>query len=102
MAADYLAIIRRSHAHESAPGQGDDRDGADRIAALDAERNEADRQAGRGYDNDPTAPSHAEFVEGQVETAKAVARHCEASRTDLAEYLKRFGFRLVEEMEESR
>ena len=35
---------------------------SDRIARLDAERCEADRQARRGYDFDPTAPSHAEYL----------------------------------------
>jgi hypothetical protein len=34
----------------------------DRIARLDAERREADRQARRGYDFDPTAPSYAEYL----------------------------------------
>lgn len=32
------------------------------VARLDAERREADRQAGRGYDFDPSAPSHAEYL----------------------------------------
>lgn len=35
----------------------------DRIARLDAERRERDRQAGRGYDFEPAAPSHREFLE---------------------------------------
>jgi hypothetical protein len=35
----------------------------DRIARLDAARREADRKAKRGYDFDPTAPSHVEYVD---------------------------------------
>jgi hypothetical protein len=33
----------------------------ERISALDAERNAADRAAHRGYDYDTTAPRHGEF-----------------------------------------
>lgn len=33
-----------------------------RYAALDAERNERDRQARRGYDYNESAPSHAEYL----------------------------------------
>lgn len=39
----------------------------DRIARLDAERCEADRQAKRGYDFDPSAPSHAEREEAEID-----------------------------------
>jgi hypothetical protein len=103
MAADYLAILRRSHAQDSAPTQDDGRaDAGIDLAALDAERNEADRLAGRGFDHDLSAPSHSEFVERQEETAKAIGRHCEATGTDLVDYLERFGFRLIDDLEGSR
>jgi hypothetical protein len=39
----------------------------DRIARLDAERREADRQAKRGYDFDPSAPSHIEREEAEID-----------------------------------
>jgi hypothetical protein len=39
-----------------------DRTKSDRIAKLDAERRETDRLGGRGYDFDPAAPSHAEYL----------------------------------------
>jgi hypothetical protein len=39
----------------------------DRIARLDAERREADRQANRGYDFDPSAPSHIEREEAEID-----------------------------------
>jgi hypothetical protein len=39
----------------------------DRIARLDAERREADRQATRGYDFDLTAPSHAEYLRREAD-----------------------------------
>ncbi len=35
----------------------------DRITRVDAARREADRKAKRGYDFDPTAPSHTEYVD---------------------------------------
>jgi hypothetical protein len=38
----------------------------DRIARLDAERREVDRQAKRGYDFDPSAPSHIEREEAEI------------------------------------
>ena len=41
---------------------GHERVEIDRIARLDAKRRQADRDAQRGYDFDPTAPSHAEYV----------------------------------------
>ncbi len=67
-------------------------DGTEAIAKLDRERNEADRQAGRGYDFDESAPSHAEFVEQQTEPtyerARAIAARCEHEREDLQTYLK--------------
>lgn len=37
-------------------------DATPRCARLDAERNEADRIAKRGYDFDVTAPSHNEYI----------------------------------------
>jgi hypothetical protein len=50
--ADLLALLAADR----------DRAEIDRIARLDAERREADRQAGRGYDFDSTSPSRAECV----------------------------------------
>jgi len=41
---------------------GSDRGEAERIARLDAERREADRQAGRGYDVDCSAPGPAAYL----------------------------------------
>lgn len=57
----------------------DDRSAADGPAALDAERHTADQQAARGYDYDPSAPSHADFME----------RQRDRERQDLAEYRQR-------------
>lgn len=49
-------------------------DATSRIARLDAERNEADRIAKRGYDHDATAPSHNEYI-GRT-PAGALIRTC--------------------------
>jgi hypothetical protein len=50
----------------------------ERIAALDRARHEIDRAANRGYDYDPTAPSHAEFMERQRDLERQqVAQHHE-------------------------
>ena len=50
----------------------------ERIAALDRVRCEIDRAAHRGYDFDPTAPSHAEFMERQRDLERQqVAQHHE-------------------------
>lgn len=59
-------LLNRIHAHKAAllaalRAQQEQAE-SDRIARLDAERCEADRQARRGYDFDPTAPSHAEYL----------------------------------------
>jgi hypothetical protein len=51
--ADLLALLAAKHEQAE----------IDRIARLDAERREADRQAGRGYDFDCNAPSHAEYLQ---------------------------------------
>jgi hypothetical protein len=50
---DLLALLSAEH----------ERDGINRVVRLDAERREADRRSGRGYDFDSTAPSHAEYVD---------------------------------------
>jgi TubC N-terminal docking domain len=44
----------------------------DHIAQLDAERREADRQANRGYDFDPSAPSHAEREEAEIDRLASI------------------------------
>jgi hypothetical protein len=44
----------------------------DRIARLDAERREADRQANRGYDFDPSAPSHIEREETEIDRLASI------------------------------
>jgi hypothetical protein len=44
----------------------------DRIARLDAERREADRQANRGYDVDPSAPSHIEREEAEIDRLASI------------------------------
>jgi hypothetical protein len=43
-----------------------------RIARLDAERREADRQGQRGYDFDPSAPSHIEREEAEIERLASI------------------------------
>ena len=48
-----------------------------RIARLDAERREADRQARRGYDFDATAPSHADYLPAQGHPAYAIITACQ-------------------------
>ena len=39
------------------------------LAELDHERREQDRAIRRGYDGDPSAPNHAEFVERERQRA---------------------------------
>jgi hypothetical protein len=50
--ADLLALLSAEHKKAE----------INRIGRLDTERREADRQAGRGYDFDSTAPSHIGFM----------------------------------------
>ncbi len=95
-----LAGIPVSDSQGQSTAQIDD---IQRIAALDAERNEADRQAGRGYDYDETAPSHPEYVarqDAEYETARAIATECETAGEDLARRLEQRGFRLISDLEE--
>ena len=49
--AGLLDLLRAGHDEQT-----------DRIARLNAERREADRRAKRGYDFDPDAPSHFDFM----------------------------------------
>jgi hypothetical protein len=46
------------------------------IVGLDAERHEADRQAKRGYDFDPTAPSHPDYSPDPGHPAYAILATC--------------------------
>ncbi len=61
----------------------------ERIAQLDAERREADRQAGRGYDFDPTSPSraeylgHADLLAGAHSPAHSIITTCRRHGVDL-------------------
>jgi hypothetical protein len=48
-----------------------------RIARLDAERREADRQTKRGYDFDATAPSQADYLPAQGHPAYAIITACQ-------------------------
>jgi hypothetical protein len=43
---------------------------------LDAERRQADRQAKRGYDFDPTAPSHTDYRPSLGHPACSIVRTC--------------------------
>ena len=47
------------------------------IVELDAERHKADRQAKRGYDFDPTAPSHADYLPEPGHPAYAIISACQ-------------------------
>jgi hypothetical protein len=62
-----------------------------RCARLDAERNEADRAAKRGYDVDVTAPSHAEYLE---RAAIPTASPAEALAHDLVKLCTQHGLNL--------
>jgi hypothetical protein len=62
-----------------------------RCARLDAERNEADRAAKRGYDVDVTAPSHAEYLE---RAAIPTASPAEALAHDLVKLCTQHGLKL--------
>ena len=87
------------------PGCGEHVTGTERIAALDREGYAQDRAIARGYDVDESHPDHAAFVERQnaeYETAKAIARHCEAAGVDLADYLAQHGFVWLIDLEKSR
>jgi hypothetical protein len=55
--ADLLALLAAKHEQAE----------IDRLARLDAERREADRQARRGYDFDPSSPSHIEREEAEID-----------------------------------
>jgi hypothetical protein len=56
----------------------------DGIATMDTHRNASDRKHRRGYDYDPTAPGHAEYV---YERAQPLARDAEEARVDLSDYI---------------
>jgi hypothetical protein len=60
---DDAELIERSRAHKAElMALLKEQAEIERIARLDAERNEADRIAKRGYDHDPEQPSHREYV----------------------------------------
>ena len=59
---DAKAALRRIRNEGEEPTKADDGKSPAVYAAMDAERNERDRQAHRGYDHDATAPSHNEYV----------------------------------------
>jgi hypothetical protein len=64
---------------------GEIRTEIDHIARLNAERREVDRQAGRGYDFDSTAPSHIGFMMASNPAYSIIAdcrRHGVALRID--------------------
>jgi hypothetical protein len=48
----------------------------ERIARLDRERRERDRLAKRGYDFDPTAPGHAEYIPPRGHPAWSILETC--------------------------
>lgn len=92
MSSKYLAMIESPAevvpAVSAAPAPPCDEPGeVERMAQLDAERNEADRQAGRGYDYDSSAPSHAEFVQRQALRNEAERRALE--QRQIAEHRER-------------
>jgi hypothetical protein len=62
VAKDYFAACAIAAARASEADGGLNDAAAARYAALDAERHARDRQAGRGYDYDTTAPSHAGYL----------------------------------------
>lgn len=71
--AELLAALTRSHAGAEVDPE------ADRIARLDQERCARDRVARRGYDFDPTAPSHARYA---YRRAQELAREAEGAERD--------------------
>ena len=60
--ADLLALLAAKHEQAE----------SDRLARLDAERHEADRRAKRGYDFDPSAPSHADREKAEIDRLASI------------------------------
>jgi hypothetical protein len=62
VAKDYFAACAIAAARASEADGGLNDAATARYAALDAERHAEDRAAGRGYDHNRTAPSHAGYL----------------------------------------
>jgi tubulysin polyketide synthase-like protein len=77
--ADLLTLLRASHEQAEAA----------RFARLDAERREADRETGRGYDFDCSAPSHAEYLERACQRCA-----CQTSPFTIVATCRRYGVAL--------
>jgi hypothetical protein len=71
-AAEIKARLQTATQPLPCPGAGAAQTEIDRIARLDAERCEADRQANRGYDFDPSAPSHIEREEAEIDRLASI------------------------------
>lgn len=68
---ELLALLSGAHSDprndsDVRPGVYVDHVEAQRLARLDRERHDADKTIARGYDLDPTAPSHLEYQERQT------------------------------------